>query len=84
MALENGVSSYPKLEGRFPQVAGLSFGFDPEKPPYSRVDPLFVRVGDEYLDLKSTYRLATKTYLYQGCDGYDILKEAELLVWRTI
>ena len=28
-ALENGVSQYPKLEGRFPQVAGVSFIFDP-------------------------------------------------------
>lgn len=26
-ALENGVSQYPKLEGRFPQVAGLCFSF---------------------------------------------------------
>lgn len=26
-ALENGVSQYPKLEGRFPQVAGISFSF---------------------------------------------------------
>lgn len=26
-ALENGVSQYPKLEGRFPQVAGLRFAF---------------------------------------------------------
>lgn len=80
LSLENGVSSYDKLEGRFPQVAGLTFGFDPKKPPGSRIDPQLVRVGDEYLDLKSTYRLATKTYLYQGCDGYEVLKKAELLV----
>lgn len=26
-ALENGVSQYPKLEGRFPQVSGLRFSF---------------------------------------------------------
>ena len=36
-ALENGVCMYPKLEGRFPQVAGMSFAFDPSKPPGSRV-----------------------------------------------
>ncbi|KAK6633160.1 hypothetical protein RUM43_012904 [Polyplax serrata] len=79
-ALENGVSAYPKLEGRFPQVAGLSFAFDREKPPYSRIDRHLVRVGDEYLDLNSTYRLATKTYLYQGCDGYDVLRNGKLLM----
>ncbi|KAL0277625.1 UNVERIFIED_CONTAM: hypothetical protein PYX00_004852 [Menopon gallinae] len=79
-ALENGVSGYPKLEGRFPQVAGISFAFDPNKPPGSRVDPLLVRIGDEYIDMNSAYRLATKTYLYQGCDGYEMLKNAKLLV----
>nr|KAG5707492.1 hypothetical protein BaRGS_011996 [Batillaria attramentaria] len=26
LALENGVGQYPKKEGRFPQVAGISFG----------------------------------------------------------
>lgn len=80
MASENGVSGYPKLEGRFPQVAGISFAFDPNKPPYARVDPMLVRIGDEYLDLQARYRLATKTYLYNGCDGYDVLKNAQVLV----
>lgn len=78
-ALENGVSGYPKLEGRFPQVSGISFAFDPKQPPMQRVDPRFVRIGDEYLQMDSTYRLATKAYLYQGCDGYDMLKSAKLL-----
>ena len=58
-ALENGVSMWPKLEGRFPQVncpdslevripliqvSGITFAFDPSKPPGSRVDPEFVKV----------------------------------------
>lgn len=50
-ALENGVSQYPKLEGRFPQVSGISFAFDPKKPPGSRIDPKFIKIGDEYLDM---------------------------------
>lgn len=40
-ALENSVSAYPKLEGRFPQVAGVCFAFDPSKPPGSRVSSLW-------------------------------------------
>lgn len=79
-ALENAVSAYPKLEGRFPQVAGISFAFDPKLPPMKRVDPQFVRIGDEYLQMDASYRLATKAYLYQGCDGYDVLKCGKLLV----
>lgn len=45
------MSQYPKLEGRFPQVAGISFAFDPKKPPGSRIDPKFIKIGDEYLDM---------------------------------
>ncbi|XP_071447888.1 mannosylglucosyl-3-phosphoglycerate phosphatase isoform X1 [Hetaerina americana] len=79
-ALENGVSQYPKLEGRFPLLAGASFAFDPKAPPGQRVDPKLVRVGDEYLSPTQRYRLATKAYLYAGRDGYDILRKARLLV----
>lgn len=80
VALENAVSQYPKLEGRFPQVAGISFGFDPMMPPGSRVDPNLVRIGDEYLSPTQSYKLATKSFLYSGCDGYTVLKQARVLV----
>ncbi|XP_044741798.1 trifunctional nucleotide phosphoesterase protein YfkN isoform X2 [Chrysoperla carnea] len=79
-ALENGVYMYPKLEGRFPQVAGISFAFDPRKPPGQRVDPYLVRIGDEYLIRDQTYRLATKSYMHSGCDGYVMLKNCKILV----
>ena len=36
-ALENGVSQYPKWEGRFPQVSGLSFSFNPNLPSSKRI-----------------------------------------------
>ncbi len=35
--IENGVSQYPRLEGRFPQLSGLKFAFDPEQPSGQRV-----------------------------------------------
>lgn len=79
-SLENGVSMYPKLEGRFPQVSGVSFAFDPEKPAGKRVSPDYVKIGDEYLDLKKTYRLVTKAYLAAGKDGYDVLGKCEKVV----
>lgn len=79
-ALENAVCKYPKLEGRFPQVAGLSFGFDPEAEPGHRVDSRFVRIGDQYLELDQKYSLATKQYLHSGCDGYVVLKNSPVLI----
>lgn len=71
---------YPKLEGRFPQVAGINFAFDPTQPIGKRVDPLLIRIGDEYLNLEHLYRLTTKSYLNKGCDGYVMLKDCEILV----
>ncbi|XP_057370675.1 mannosylglucosyl-3-phosphoglycerate phosphatase-like isoform X1 [Daphnia carinata] len=79
-ALENGVCMYPKLEGRFLQVGGMSFAFDPTKPPLQRVDPRFVRVGDQYLNLQTKYRMVTKAYMMAGKDGFDVLKKLKILV----
>lgn len=83
-ALENGVSQYPKLEGRFPQVAGVQFVFDPKAEPGSRIIRDLVKVGDEYLDPNSTYRLVTKAYMKQGRDGYNMLIDCPILVKQTI
>ena len=79
-ALENGVSQWPKLEGRFPQVSGITFAFDPSKPPGSRINPDFVKVGNEYLDKTQHYKLVTKAYLANGKDGYDALAGGAILV----
>lgn len=79
-ALENGVSAYPKLEGRFPQVAGISFAFNPQAEPGKRIDPQLIQVGDEYLNLDQTYKLCVKSYIFMGCDGYTMFKDATVLV----
>lgn len=50
-ALENSVSQYPSLEGRFPQTAGVKFAFDPTKPAGNRIDPRYVRIQGEYMVL---------------------------------
>ncbi|MCL4131595.1 UNVERIFIED_CONTAM: hypothetical protein GTU68_047924, partial [Idotea baltica] len=82
-ALENGVSQYPKLEGRFPQVAGMQFLFNPDLPPGSRIYKDVVKVGDEYLDEDANYRLVTKAYMRQGKDGYDMLIDCPVLFKMT-
>lgn len=80
IALENGVSKYPTLDGRFPQVAGMCYGFDPSKPPGERVDPELVQVQEQYLKLNKTYRVCTKEFIAEGKDGYDIFKECPVIV----
>lgn len=79
-ALENGVSAYPKLEGRFPQVSGVSFTFNPELPAGKRVEQRLVRIGDEWLDLDETYALCVKAYMHGGCDGYTMFKNCPVLM----
>ncbi len=68
--LENGVSRYPDADGRFPQVSGISFKFDPAQEIGSRV--FDVKVGEEELDLTKTYVLATNDYIAIGGDEYPL------------
>ncbi|CAH8581464.1 unnamed protein product [Dicrocoelium dendriticum] len=79
-ALENGVSQYPKHEGRFPCVSGVRFSFDPSRPVGSRIPLPKVTIQGEPLHLDKNYRLCVKTYMASGKDGYDMLKECPVLV----
>ncbi|KAF2271593.1 5'-nucleotidase-like protein [Westerdykella ornata] len=70
-ALENGVSSYPALEGRFPQVSNITFTTDYSLPPYSRI--LTAHIDGAPIDLQKEYVLATRGYMGRGKDGYTSL-----------
>ncbi len=71
-ALENGVSQVDSAAGRFPQVAGIRFVYDPAAAPGGRVVSAEVRDGDRWvpLDPDSTYSVVTNNYLRGGGDGY--------------
>lgn len=77
-ALENGVSLVERFAGRFPQVSGIRFAYDPSQPAGSRI--VGVEVNGEPLDPEATYRLAATDYLLVGGDGYDVLKETRVLI----
>ncbi|KAI0390533.1 5'-nucleotidase [Xylariaceae sp. FL0594] len=75
-ALENSVSLYPALEGRFPQVSNIKFEFDDRKPSGSRI--LSAGIGGEPIDMERKYVLVTRGYMARGKDGYtSLLVEAE-------
>jgi len=78
-ALENGVSQWPKHEGRFPAVAGIRFAFDGRRAPGRRVDVGSCTVQGRPLDLDEEYRLVTKNYLRSGRDGYDVFTRVRLV-----
>jgi len=79
-ALENGVSQYPRLEGRFPQLSGVSFKFDPDKDAGRRVVEGSVKVGGEAMELDRKYSVCIKAYLYLGKDGYDMFPDCPMLM----
>lgn len=76
--LEYGVSGVAEGAGRFPQVSGLTFSYDPAAAHGSQLGP--VLVGGARVEPGRAYRLATTDYLAAGGDGYDMLKSARVLV----
>lgn len=67
--LEHGVSGVEKSEGRFPQVSGIKFVFDPSRPVGKRIGSIMVS-GTE-LDETRDYVIATLDFMAAGGDGYQ-------------
>ena len=77
-ALENGVSEVENKAGRFPQVSGLSFVYDPAAPKGDRITE--VVVGGKLLEPGRLYTVATNDYMQGGGDGYAALKKGKALI----
>ena len=77
-ALENGVSQVENGAGRFPQVSGLTFTWDPSAPAGSRVSD--VKIDGEPLMKDQTYKVATNDYMLGGGDGYTALGGGRVLI----
>ena len=75
-ALENSVSQVEKGAGRFAQVSGLSFTYDPTAPAGARVSE--VMIAGAPLNLDTVYKVATNDYLIGGGDGYAALGGGKL------
>ncbi len=80
--LEHGVARSGTGEdsepGRFPQVSGLTFTYDPKKPAGSRV--VAVTVAGQPLDEAKTYTIATSDFLVsRGGDGYTMFKDGKVV-----
>jgi 2',3'-cyclic-nucleotide 2'-phosphodiesterase (5'-nucleotidase family) len=75
--LENGVSSMPAANGKFPQVSGLCFTYDVSAPVGSRVLSAVRQAADGSctgapvdLTAASTYLIAENDFMATGGDGY--------------
>jgi 5'-nucleotidase len=70
-ALENGVGgSYPG-DGRFPQISGFKFTFDPTKAIGSRIVSVTKNDGTAIAKDQTVYTLTTLDFIIYGGDGYS-------------
>ncbi|WP_342360658.1 bifunctional UDP-sugar hydrolase/5'-nucleotidase [Terrarubrum flagellatum] len=80
-ALENGVSLYEARAGRFAQVSGIKYEFDPKLPVGQRVTS--VSVNGAPLDPAKSYKVAANEYILAGGDGYTSLGKGKMLIGLT-
>lgn len=87
-ALENGVSRAENPEnegtGRFLQVAGLRYTWDPSKPVGQRIVKVEVRNPDgtwSALDPNAVYKVAANDFMRRGGDDYKVLAEKAMNVY---
>jgi len=73
-ALEHGLSGLEEEAGRFPQVSGLMFSYDPSAPPGKRVRE--IRIAGRPVESDREYAVATNDFLAVGGDGYKAFGEA--------
>ena len=74
-ALENGVSCHEDQCGRFPQVGGLRYVFDPSQEAGSRIVSVDVKNsggGYDPIDPDTVYKLVSNDFMRGGGDGYDM------------
>ncbi|PZQ48986.1 MAG: multifunctional 2',3'-cyclic-nucleotide 2'-phosphodiesterase/5'-nucleotidase/3'-nucleotidase [Rhodovulum sulfidophilum] len=77
-ALENGVGQVEEGGGRFPQVAGLRFSWDPKvAPKEGRIKEVLVAEGDGWvpIDPAKVYLAVTNNFMRGGGDGYAVFLE---------
>ncbi len=81
-ALENGVSRAENPgndgTGRFPQVSGIKYVWNPNAPVGSRIVSVQVKQADgtyQPLDPNAVYKMATIDFTREGGDGYTVYKD---------
>ncbi|XOV71234.1 MAG: choice-of-anchor I family protein [Verrucomicrobiota bacterium] len=63
-AMENAISRYPSLDGRFPQVAGIELEFDPNRPGIS-----------DQISLRHASRIGNLTVIRASGERVELIKD---------
>lgn len=76
-ALEHSVGALPEASGRFAQISGFRFTFDPARPAGSRVLAVSLDDGTPIRADDTVYTLATNDFVNSGGDGYTMLADGQ-------
>ena len=76
-ALENGVGQVEEGAGRFPQVGGMRYVWDPSAPAGSRIVWAAVATADGWapLDPERMYAVVSNNFMRKGGDGYAMFRD---------
>lgn len=80
-ALENGLWFAGKPNGRFAHIAGAKVQADRNAVPGRRIKTL--TIAGKSIDPLHRYTVATNAFMASGKEGYDVLKQAKVLVGDT-
>lgn len=76
-ALEHSVSSMPAANGKFAQISGFRFVYDPNLPAGSRVVSVELEDDTPILPDGTLYSLATNDFMNAGGDGYTMFVDGQ-------
>ncbi|EXJ10965.1 bifunctional metallophosphatase/5'-nucleotidase [Nitrincola nitratireducens] len=79
-AMENSLSQIEDMKGRYLQVSGMEVVYDSSQDPGKRVIALNVR-GQAVQD-NQIYRLATRQFIANGGDGFDMFIGVKPIVYE--
>src|SRR5699024_413910 len=76
--LEHSVRHAPEENGGFLHVSGMKFTYDSSKEQGERVQEMYVKEDDEYveIELDKEYRVTTNNFTGQGGDGFETFAKA--------
>ena len=77
-ALENGVSRWENTDGRFPQVGGIRFSFDPARAVGDRILSAEIKNANgsfSPIDPDEIYIVTTNNFMRTGGDGYTVFRD---------
>ncbi|MCK6579064.1 MAG: 5'-nucleotidase C-terminal domain-containing protein [Anaerolineae bacterium] len=84
LTVENGAVVRAGASGRFPQVSGIRFSFDPTLEAGSRIVSVEVMgEGGEYapIDPAAMYTVASNDFMRRGGDGYSVFTDNAVNVY---